>query len=429
MNILILIGQFPPEVCGGAELQCWRQAKALTDRGHCVTVLTPWQAVGSPRWETRAGVRIGRLGFYLPWMAKRRQLMNWFRRARPGPENGSRGGATGGDFLPLQDAPARNWRWRAAAVWLANTSFILDVWGLLALRRLKAEVVHVHMAGWLAGFGQWLAEWMHVPVFCKEAIFPILMPEDQAQVRVVWKSVWQARLVKCRYIALTDSIATALAATGVPPLRIVSIPNGVEMPGEGADPVRHADAIYVGNFTQGAGHKGFDVLFKAWGQAIQAEPGMRLRLYGAGETKRWAAFAQQHGCGDSVLFAGPAIDVWAVHRQAGFLLLPSRREGMSNALLEALASGLPVVVSDIPGNTAVVRDGVEGLIVPVDDVEALAAAILKLFRNPDLRARLGRAACDRAREKYAMAMVVGQLETAYLRARAEDSGLRKFGRI
>ena len=421
MNILILIGQFPPDVCGGAEMQCWRQAKTLADRGHSVTVLTRWHVPGSPRWETRAGVRIGRMGFYLPWMAKRRQFLRSIRDARPSPAREGGGDARGGEGWTAQDPPDRTRRWRSVTVWLANTSFILDIIGLFAFRRLKADLIHVHMAGWLAGFGQWLAEQMHVPVFCKEATFPVLRPEDEGHVRVAWMSAWQARRVKCRYIALTDAIATALVAAGVPAGRIVQIPNGVEVPGETAEPNRHADAIYIGNFTQGDAYKGFDVLFKAWGKAIQTEPDMRLHLHGAGQTQAWEAFARTQGCGNSIVFEGPAKDVWAVHRQAGFLLLPSRREGMSNALLEAMASGLPAVVSDIPGNTAVVENGVEGLVVPVDDADDLAAAILKLYRSAELRAQLGRTARARAKAEFAMAVVVEQLEAAYSRAINEDA--------
>lgn len=421
MNILILIGQFPPDVCGGAEMQCWRQARALTDRGHHVTVLTWWKTPGSPRWETRAGVRLGRLGFYLPWMAQRRRFLRRRLHRGPGPQNGGRAEAQGADGS-LPDAPVRPRPWRAFTVWLANTSFILDVIWLQLRRRLQADVVHVHMAGWLAGFGQWLAERMRVPAFCKEATFPILRLEDEAHVRVAGLSAWQARRVKCRYIALTDAIGAALAEAGVPPRRICRIPNGVEVPAVAAEPERQADAVFIGNFTQGVAFKGFDVLFKAWGRALQAEPGLHLRLYGAGDTSAWAAFAQAQGCGASVTFAGPAADVWAVHRQAGFLLLPSRREGMSNALLEAMASGLPAVVSAIPGNMAVVRDGGEGLVVPVDDVDALTAAILKMHRAPELRARMGRAARARAQAEFALDVVVGQVEAAYRRARAEDAG-------
>jgi glycosyltransferase involved in cell wall biosynthesis len=193
------------------------------------------------------------------------------------------------------------------------------------------------------------------------------------------------------------------------------------MPTEIADPASRTCAIYVGNFTQGIQYKAFDWLLQAWGQAVQSEPGIQLTLYGAGKTEEWAAYAEAHGCGNTVIFAGPTSHIWAAHRQAGFLILPSRSEGMSNALLEAMASGLPVIVSDIPGNTAIVRDEIEGLVVPVDDVDALSAAILTLYRSPELRRQMGQSGRARAMERFSLNVVAEQLEAAYRRARDEDA--------
>ena len=94
-------------------------------------------------------------------------------------------------------------------------------------------------------------------------------------------------------------------------------------------------------------------------------------------------------------------------------MLPSRKEGLSNALLEAMASGLPSVVSDIPGNVAVVRDGVEGLVVPAGDVAALAEAMVKLYRSPELRDRMGSAARKTIEARFTISAVAEQLEAAY----------------
>lgn len=421
MHILMLISQFPPEVRGGAEMQCWRQARALVKRGHRVTVLTRWQAVGTPRWETRDGVRIGRLGFYLPWMAARRRfqqkIKNYFlKKPSTGPEPMLDG------VEPTRSAPQfRNPRWQACSTWLANASFIWDVLWLCWGRRLKVDVIHVHMSRWMAGFGHWLAARLSVPAFCKEANYPPGVSRSDDADFVPFKKKWMARRRECRFFAMTEAIFSALVDLGIPAHKIFCVPNGVEMPTEIADPASRTCAIYVGNFTQGIQYKAFDWLLQAWGQAVQSEPGIQLTLYGAGKTEEWAAYAEAHGCGNTVIFAGPTSHIWAVHHQAGFLILPSRSEGMSNALLEAMASGLPVIVSDIPGNTAIVRDGIEGLVVPVDDVDALSAAILTLYRSPELRRQMGQSGRARAMERFSLNVVAEQLEAAYRRARDEDA--------
>ena len=420
MHILILIGQFPPEVRGGAEMQCWRQARALVKRGHRVTVLTRWQAVGTPRWEVRDGVRIGRLGFYLPWMAARRRfqqkIKNCFVKKRLN-GCGSTSGAT-----PMQaTSPARNSHWQACSIWLTNASFIADIFWLHWRRRLGVDVIHVHMSGWIAGVGHWLGAGLSVPVFCKEASLPPEMATPNPADFVPFKKWWLARSTKCRFFAMTEAIFSALVELGIPSHKIFRVPNGVEMPTEIADPASRTCAIYVGNFTQGIQYKAFDWLLQAWGRAVQSEPGIQLTLYGAGKTEEWATYAEAHGCGNTVIFAGPTSHIWAAHHQAGFLILPSRSEGMSNALLEAMASGLPVIVSDIPGNTAIVRDGIEGLVVPVDDVAALSAAILTLYRSPELRRQMGQSGRARVGERFSLSVVAEQLEAAYHRAREEDA--------
>jgi glycosyltransferase involved in cell wall biosynthesis len=88
-------------------------------------------------------------------------------------------------------------------------------------------------------------------------------------------------------------------------------------------------------------------------------------------------------------FLGPRADVAELLRGASIGVLVSRREGLPLVVLEMMATALPVVVSDIPELTGIVTDGVDGLVVPVDDVAALTAALQLLADDPDLRRRLG----------------------------------------
>ncbi len=399
-------------------MQCAKQSRALAARGHRVTILTRWLAEGRPRWETVDGVRIGRLGSYLPMMAARRRLVRAWRPAKttsPAAPAVSRSEAAG-----PAGAGSRS-RWRDLSVWLANTSFVLEVLFFLQFKRLTPDVLHVHGASWPAGFAQWLGERFGFPVWCKETNLPPLFDTCPVQEKVGGKARWLRRVPRCRFLAITEAMAESLKEAGVPPERIAVIPNGVEIPSVAADAVAHTDAIYVGNLTKGSAYKGFDTLFRAWGLAMKAESGLRLRLYGAGDPGPWRDLAAREGCGDSVVFEGRTEDVDAALRSGGFFLLPSRREGLSNALLEAMAHGLPSVVSDIPGNRAAIRDGLDGFVVPAEDPEAFARAILRLYRSPALRDQLGRSARARAESVFAMPVVAAQLEDAFQRAFEEHT--------
>ncbi|MDX2225462.1 MAG: glycosyltransferase family 4 protein, partial [Rhodospirillaceae bacterium] len=81
----------------------------------------------------------------------------------------------------------------------------------------------------------------------------------------------------------------------------------------------------------------------------------------------------------------------AIYRAADVFVLPSRDEGMSNALLEAMAAGVPALCTDVAGMRDVITPGETGLIVPPEDPDALSKALLTLLTDTDLRARLGRA--------------------------------------
>ena len=403
MKVLMMVSQFFPAGVGGAERQCLRQASALVRRGHEVTILTKWLVPESARREEVDGVCILRWGCF--FSLRRAFKRRWAAHAESSPMKSPESSA-----VPHFGRS----RWGHASEWLRNALFIMEMgWGAKT-GRLTCDVVHVHTSDWIAGLGQWVGEMMKTPVFSKEAFQPVLLFGTEPD--MPWSGVWRKRRLKCRFIAMTDGIAGSLVAAGIPRERIVPIPNGVEIPKEVADPGSSSVAIYAGNFTQGVAHKGFDLLLRAWGNARRQEPGMRLRLYGRGDSTPWRAYADEQGCGDSVAFEGETDDIWAAHRGAGFLVLPSRQEGLSNSLLEAMASGLPAVVSDIPGNLAAIRDGVEGIVVPVGDADALAKAMVRLYRSPELRARMGSAARMRAQEVFAIDKVAAQLEEAYARA-------------
>ena len=110
------------------------------------------------------------------------------------------------------------------------------------------------------------------------------------------------------------------------------------------------------------------------------------------ERQALEAQVQNLGIANQVDFLGFHSDPASLMREGSVFVLPSRYEGMPNALLEAMGFALPVVITDVsPGPLEVVTDGVEGLVVPGDDVEALKRAISLLMNDPTLRVRLGEA--------------------------------------
>ena len=140
--------------------------------------------------------------------------------------------------------------------------------------------------------------------------------------------------------------------------------------------------------------KGIDVLIRALAQTTGPAQAWPLTLVGDGpERDALERQVQQTGLQERAHFLGFRSDPQTFLLQAAVFVLPSRFEGMPNALLEAMAAGLAVVVTDAsPGPLEVVEHGVNGWVVPSDDPFALAEALDRLGADPELRARLGAAA-------------------------------------
>jgi glycosyltransferase involved in cell wall biosynthesis len=302
--------------------------------------------------------------------------------------------------------------------YLARRSFIGALRHALRPGAIAADVLHVHESSWLAGVAVEAGRRLGVPVLCKEASFPVLgvIGYDTPDRRH-----WDALRREACFQSQTPAGAAALEAAGVPASRVRVVPNGVERPGATADVRANSGVLYVGNFSQGAHWKAFDVLIEAWAIVRREAPGAQLTLAGGGDTTGWRDYARRLGCEASMIFTGPTDRPEAFYQRAAFLVLPSRVEGMSNVLLEAQAWGLPAVVSDIPGNLAVVDDGVNGLVAPVNDAPALARAILRLLREPDLRARLGEGARRSVDGEFAIDRVAARLASLYAALRERPS--------
>ncbi|MEB3169439.1 MAG: glycosyltransferase [Synechococcaceae cyanobacterium] len=199
--------------------------------------------------------------------------------------------------------------------------------------------------------------------------------------------------------ANTVGVLEALREIG-PWRRLELLPN--PLPANRDDPARAAsdgprlnEVLAVARLVH---QKGLDLLIRALAELrLQPANDWRLVLVGDGpERQSLEELALREGLADRVRFEGFQSNPGSYLARASVFVLPSRHEGMPNALLEAMAAALPVVVSDAsPGPLEIVEPEVTGLVVPRGDVGALAAALGRLIANPELRERLGRGAAAR----------------------------------
>ena len=217
------------------------------------------------------------------------------------------------------------------------------------------------------------------------------------------RSVWRRVMEVCRrasaFVALSEDLVTELVAFGCPPERIHRIPSGVALPERVSPPSQSApEVVFAGRLDA---QKGLDVLLEAWRRVVDEVPGARLTLLGDGPQRSdLEETAQRLGITRSVTFAGVVDDVPARLHLARAFVLPSTAEGMSSALLEAMAAGRPVVATRVSGSTELVRHGREGLLAEPGDAAGLAAALRRLLADTDLADRLGRNARERVRRRY-----------------------------
>jgi glycosyltransferase involved in cell wall biosynthesis len=122
-----------------------------------------------------------------------------------------------------------------------------------------------------------------------------------------------------------------------------------------------------------------------------------------------------------IRWLGHRDDMPELLRQADIAVLPSYHEGLPRFLLEAAATGLPLVATDIPGCRPIVKDGENGFLVPVRDAAALAASVARLVRDPLLRERMGEASRELAEREFADSVVLEQWVNLYQRVLARDS--------
>ncbi|MFO1522271.1 MAG: glycosyltransferase [Kiritimatiellia bacterium] len=330
--------------------------------------------------------------------------------ARPGPPTA----AAGRTWNRACSSNSRNGSISLPLAYARDGLFMLSLWFWVRANRRRIDIPHVHETHWIAGFAGWLGRRYSIPVAAKIASIP---PFCYISKTIPLRTRWTAEQKHVHFIALNPPAQAALLEAGIPPGQIHVIPNGVTLPETAAAPAGNRNVLFIGNFSQGR-LKAFDILFAAW-KRVQDHlhrhslPPAKLVMAGGGDAEPWRRMVTGEGMSDSVEFLGYTPEPEKQILRAACLVLPSRIEGMSNALLEAMSFGVPAIVSDIPANTCLVTDHVNGRVVRVEDSEALAAAILGLLADEAMRAALGSAARRTVETQYEIRAVATRLAGLY----------------
>lgn len=228
-----------------------------------------------------------------------------------------------------------------------------------------------------------------------------------------------------RIICNSEAVARfTLDKEGAPANKVLVIPNGVDLArftsGDGAGMRRRLgvgeDEFLIGALGTIKKVKGQAVLVEGLAPLLQRRPELKLVLAGEvtrgyGEDLRRRVF--ELGLGGRVLFPGVVAEVPDLLAGLDLFVLPSLSEGMSNALLEAMAAGKPIVATGVGGAGENLAQGSCGIIVPPADPGPLGAAIEQAIADPIRRAELGHRAALRAREEYTLPRMLERTEGVY----------------
>jgi glycosyltransferase involved in cell wall biosynthesis len=290
--------------------------------------------------------------------------------------------------------------------------------GVMAIaRRLRdtaPDLVHLHSgrATWLGGVAAW---WLGLPGLTTRRM--------DRRLKRNWRTRFVYGTALCRAVAISEAVAQCLAAGGIRDEIIRVVPSAVE-----PDRIHPRKARQVVRESLGAGsdtpcllvaaalvqRKGIDVLVDAL--ARLAEEDLFPTLWIAGEGPQRGALehlTRDRGVASRVRFLGYRDDVADLLAACDIFVLPSRREGLGVAALEAMALGRPVVATRVGGLGEAVLHERTGLLVPPDDAEALRAALARLLREPALREHLGAAGPARIAQRYHAEAMVEAYERLY----------------
>lgn len=298
-----------------------------------------------------------------------------------------------------------------------------------ALRRLRGglDVVHTHQALWEAvATGVARRSLRGIPTLAQPASSGYY-GEAQELMRTRGAPLLRRLVLRnAHFAAISDDIAREWLDLGVPHERLTRTASGVDAevfrPGPSAveaDLLPRPRAVFTGRLHP---QKNLPLLLNAWVEVARRSPANLILVGPGSDREALMELSRSLGIADRVQFVG-AVPSPAEHlRAADLFVLPSVAEGMSNSLLEAMATGLPCVVSGVGGNTDLIAPGSTGVLVPDPTPEAWSAALLTLINSPDEARRLGRNALARIEDEFSLRAVVDRYIGLYRRLIEQERG-------
>ncbi|MBW6503933.1 glycosyltransferase family 4 protein [bacterium] len=309
---------------------------------------------------------------------------------------------------------------------LISVVFSLGCLGVLIRRRRSYDLVHFHGASIPLFVALPFLSWMGKKVVAKVAAAKLGTEAGSLSGRYWGVGDLLARLARNidAYIAISEEIQEGLLRDGVVPERIHYIPNFIDpykfypAAAEGKDRVKErlgiASRTLVLCSSRLVPRKGIEYLLDAWRDTIPGFPDARLLLLGDGPLRNsLEASSARLGISGTARFAGRVDNVPEYLRAADLFVLPSLQEGLPNALLEAMASGAPIVATRIGGVVDIVDDGVDALLVNPEDPKGLAEAIGTMLRNKPMRERFSAAAIRKIADAYCIESRVERYKNLY----------------
>jgi glycosyltransferase involved in cell wall biosynthesis len=317
---------------------------------------------------------------------------------------------------------------------LISVVFSLGCLGVLIQRRKSYDLVHFHGASIPLFVALPFLKCMGKKVVAKVAAANLGTEAGSLSGKYWIIGTLLTRMVRKvdAYVAISQEIREGLLSDGVPPGRIHRIDNFVDLslfhpPAEGERDCLKRKLGFTGNLLvlysgRLVPRKGLEDLLGAWKEVVEDFPDARLVVLGDGpllsSLKRLAATA---GVSETVCFIGRVVNVQEILRAGDIFTLPSLQEGMPNALLEAMACGLPVVATRIGGVTDVIKDGKEGILVPPSHPAGIQAALRKILSNAVLRESFGSNAVRTILDRYGLESRLESYKSLYMTISREGS--------